>query len=82
LPPERTHGNRKEREEGAMGCTGSKVKGGAVSTGGTPDKFYAEFVEKLPKQDGKVVVVTGTTSGTGKSVLKKDLHHLMHACMH
>ena len=40
-------------------------KGEPVSIGGTPDKHYAEFVQKLPNLDGKVVCVTGTTSGTG-----------------
>jgi len=46
-----------------MGCCSSK--GDRVSTGGTPAKHYPEFVQKLPKLGGKVVCVTGTTSGTG-----------------
>ena len=31
-----------------------------------PSKYYPDFVQRMPDLSGKVFVVTGTTSGTGK----------------
>jgi hypothetical protein len=41
-----------------MGVSGSKPR--EVAT-----KFFPDFEEKLPSLEGKTVVITGTTSGTG-----------------
>lgn len=35
-----------------------------------PDKHYADFVDSMPSQKGRTLVITGTTSGTGFQAAK------------
>ena len=42
-------------------CCSSKYDKAAV----IPDKLYPAFEEKLPNLEGKVIAITGCTSGTG-----------------
>ena len=35
-----------------------------------PSRYFPAFLENIPRQDGKVFVITGTTSGTGRVVAK------------
>mmetsp|Transcript_20748 Transcript_20748/g.64060 ORF Transcript_20748/g.64060 Transcript_20748/m.64060 type:complete len:364 (+) Transcript_20748:83-1174(+) len=50
-----------------MGCTVSTTEDGRLIV---KSKYFPEYRKGLPKMDGKVVAITGSTSGTGKILAK------------